>query len=260
MQDAPHPEKAPKNARAIHSDAQPVRLEARSLRKIYGSRERAVNVLTDANLSLREGEMVAIVAPSGAGKSTLLHLLAALDRPTSGTVYFDSKALEHGEDTALAEFRNRGVGFLWQRHHLLPDFTAAENVAMPLLLRGESFAKALATAKKWLAEVGLENRADHRAGELSGGEQQRVAMARALVTEPAVLLADEPTGDLDEQNAWAVFELLERLHRAHRLTSLIATHNLALAARCDRILGLERGVLQTRKASALAGIAGGEAS
>jgi len=143
---------------------------------------------------------------------------------------------------------------------LLPDFTAAENVAMPLLLRGESFAKALATAKKWLAEVGLENRADHRAGELSGGEQQRVAMARALVTEPAVLLADEPTGDLDEQNAWAVFELLERLHRAHRLTSLIATHNLALAARCDRILGLEHGVLQTRKASALACIAGGEAS
>jgi len=260
MQDAPHPEKAPKNAQAIHSDSQPVRLEARSLRKVYGSGERAVNVLTDANLSLREGEMVAIVAPSGAGKSTLLHLLAALDTPTSGTVYFDLKALEHGEDAALADFRNRGVGFLWQRHHLLPDFTAAENVAMPLLLRGESFAKALAIAKKWLAEVGLENRADHRAGELSGGEQQRVAMARALVTEPAVLLADEPTGDLDEQNAWAVFELLERLHRAHRLTSLIATHNLALAARCDRILGLEHGVLQTRKASALAGIAGGEAS
>jgi lipoprotein-releasing system ATP-binding protein len=153
------------------------------------------------------------------------------------------------------------VGFLWQRHQLLPDFTAAENVAMPLLLRGENFTSALATARKWLAEIGLEHRADHRAGELSGGEQQRVAIARALVTEPAVLLADEPTGDLDEQNAWAVFELLERLHRTYQLTSLIATHNLELAARCDRILGLEHGVLRTRPASAGArGIPGGEAS
>jgi lipoprotein-releasing system ATP-binding protein len=150
---------------------------------------------------------------------------------------------------------------LWQRHQLLPDFTAAENVAMPLLVRGEDFASALGMARKWLAEVGLENRADHRAGELSGGEQQRVAIARALVTGPSVLLADEPTGDLDEQNAWAVFELLERLHRTHNLTSLIATHNLALAARCDRILALEHGVLQTRKAAALAsGTPGGEAS
>ena len=176
--------------------------------------------------------------PSGAGKSTLLHLLAALDTPTSGTVYFANKAIETNDDIALAEFRNRAVGFLWQRHQLLPDFTAAENVAMPLLLRGDDFTSALGMARKWLAEVGLENRADHRAGELSGGEQQRVAIARALVTGPTVLLADEPTGDLDEQNAWAVFELLERLHRTHGLTSLIATHNLALAARCDRILGL----------------------
>jgi lipoprotein-releasing system ATP-binding protein len=188
-------------------------------------------------------------------------LLAALDTPTSGTVYFANKAIETNDDTAIAEFRNRAVGFLWQRHQLLPDFTAAENVAMPLLLRGENFASALGTARKWIAEVGLENRADHRAGELSGGEQQRVAIARALVTGPSVLLADEPTGDLDEQNAWAVFELLERLHRTHRLTSLIATHNLKLAARCDRILGLEHGVLQTRGAAASAsGAPGGEAS
>jgi lipoprotein-releasing system ATP-binding protein len=236
-------------------------LEARHLKKIYGSGEKRIEVLLDANLSLQQGEMVAIVAPSGAGKSTLLHLLAALDTPTSGTVYFDTKALETNDEAALAEFRNRAVGFLWQRHQLLPDFTAAENVAMPLLLRGESFASALGIARKWLAEVGLEQRADHRAGELSGGEQQRVAMARALVTGPRVLLADEPTGDLDEQNAWAVFELLERLHRTHQLTSLIATHNLALAARCDRILGLEHGVLRTREAPASAsGVPGGEAS
>jgi lipoprotein-releasing system ATP-binding protein len=228
-------------------------LEARNLKKIYRSGSRTLPVLLDANLVLHQGEMVAIVAPSGAGKSTLLHLLAALDTPTSGTVYFATKAIETNQHTTVAEFRNRAVGFLWQRHQLLPDFTAAENVAMPLLLRGESFSAALATSRQWLAEVGLEDRADHRAGELSGGEQQRVAIARALVTRPSVLLADEPTGDLDEQNAWAVFELLQRLHRAHRLTSLIATHNLALAARCDRILGLEHGVLHSRAASAAAG-------
>ena len=239
----------------------PVVLEGRRLQKIYGSGPRSTPVLLDATLSLHRGEMVAIVAPSGAGKSTLLHLLAALDTPTSGTVYFASKPIETSEDTALAQFRNRAVGFLWQRHQLLPDFTAAENVAMPLLLRGDALASALGAARKWLAEVGLENRIDHRAGELSGGEQQRVAIARALVTGPSVLLADEPTGDLYEQNAWAVFELLERLHRAHHLTSLIATHNLALAARCDRILGLEHGVLCTRAASAVAsGTPGGEAS
>jgi lipoprotein-releasing system ATP-binding protein len=244
---------APDDAAAI--------LEARGLKKSYGSGEQTLEVLVDANLSLQRGEMVAIVAPSGAGKSTLLHLLAALDTPASGTVYFATKAIETNKDAVVAEFRNRAVGFLWQRHQLLPDFTAAENVAMPLLLRGETFVSALATARKWLAEVGLQHRTDHRAGELSGGEQQRVAIARALVTGPAVLLADEPTGDLDEQNAWAVFGLLERLHRTHRLTSLIATHNSALAARCDRVLGLEHGVLRTRSVSAGAsGIPGGEAS
>src|SRR5438034_8610504 len=158
-------------------------LESRGLKKTYGSGEKIISVLTDANLSLRQGEMVAIVAPSGAGKSTLLHLLAALDTPTSGTVYFATKAIESIHDAALAELRNRAIGFLWQRHQLLPDFTAAENVAMPLLVRGEDFTTARGMARKWLAEVGLENRADHRAGELYGGEQQRVGIARALVTE-----------------------------------------------------------------------------
>jgi len=227
-------------------------LEARSLRKIFHGPHEELIVLRDANLHLKRGEMVAIVAPSGAGKSTLLHLLAALDTPTSGAIYFESKRIEIQNEAALADFRNRSIGFLWQRHQLLPDFTAAENVAMPLLLRRESISRALEKARKWLAEVGLADRASHRAGELSGGEQQRVAIARALITGPRVLLADEPTGDLDEQNAWAVFDLLERLHREHGLTSLIATHNLQLAARCDRILGLQHGVLEVRKAATLA--------
>jgi lipoprotein-releasing system ATP-binding protein len=247
------------NASGLH-DAQVV-MEARGLKKTYGVGARSLTVLTDANLTLRRGEMVAVVAPSGAGKSTLLHLLAALDTPTSGTVYFASKPIETNQDTTVADFRNRAVGFLWQRHQLLPDFTATENVAMPLLLRGEGFSPSMTTARKWLAEVGLQERTEHRAGELSGGEQQRVAIARALVTRPAVLLADEPTGDLDEENAWAVFELLQRLHRAYQLTSLIATHNLALAARCHRILTLEHGVLRTRAVAAGAmGTPVGEAS
>jgi lipoprotein-releasing system ATP-binding protein len=224
-------------------------LEARALGKTYGAGTRGLNVFQQVNLALREGEMVAIVAPSGAGKSTLLHLLATLDTPTSGAIYFESKLIEINNEAALSSFRNCAVGFLWQRHQLLPDFTAEENVAMPLLLRGESISRGLDRARNWLAEVGLAERASHLAGELSGGEQQRVAIARALVTRPRVLLADEPTGDLDERNAWAVFELLERLHRAHGLTSLIATHNLALAERCDRILALEHGVLRTRKDS-----------
>ena len=248
-------------AQSAGGDLSEIILEARGLGKIYADAKKSLIVLRDANLQLKRGEMVAIVAPSGAGKSTLLHLLAALDTPTSGAIYFDSKQIETKNEAALADFRNRSIGFLWQRHQLLPDFTAAENVAMPLLVRGEPQADALEEARKWLAEVGLQDRADHRAGELSGGEQQRVAIARALVTGPRVLLADEPTGDLDEQNAWAVFELLQRLHRAHRLTSLIATHNLALAARCDRIVGLEHGVLRTRSVKADATeTPGGEAS
>jgi lipoprotein-releasing system ATP-binding protein len=222
-------------------------LEGRDLSKTYGAGERSLTVFQHVNLALQEGEMVAIVAPSGAGKSTLLHLLATLDTPTSGAIYFETKQIEINDEAALASFRNCAVGFLWQRHQLLPDFTAAENIAMPLLLRGESISRGLEKARNWLSEVGLADRAGHLAGELSGGEQQRVAIARALVTGPRVLLADEPTGDLDERNAWAVFELLERLHRTHGLTSLIATHNLALAARCDRVLRLEHGVLQTRR-------------
>ncbi len=235
-------------ARSHEATGPAVVLEARGLRKVYRSGPAELTVLAGVNLSVTEGEMVAIVGPSGAGKSTLLHLLAALDTPTSGTVYFGAKALETLPDAALADFRNRSIGFVWQRHHLLPDFTAGENVAMPLLMRGAGCDEALDVAARWLSEVGLAPRARHRAGELSGGEQQRVAIARALVNGPAVLLADEPTGDLDEQNAEAVFDLMQRLHRTHRLTSIVATHNTVLARRCDRVMGLEHGALKPRGA------------
>ena len=227
-------------------------LEARQLRKVYSQGASAVTVLDGVNLEVAAGEMVAIVGPSGSGKSTLLHLLAALDRPTSGAVYFGASALELGQDEAVAEFRNRRIGFVWQRHHLMADFTAAENVAMPLLMRGCNYRQALETAGRWLGEVGLAARAQHRGAELSGGEQQRVAVARALVNDPAVLLADEPTGDLDEQNAVVLMDLIQRLHRTHRLTSVLATHNPVLANRCNRVLRLERGVLRSNTASSQA--------
>jgi lipoprotein-releasing system ATP-binding protein len=221
-----------------------VLLEAHGLRKVYGTGAAAITVLDGVDLSLKQGDMLAVVGPSGSGKSTLLHLLAALDTPTSGTVYFESKAVATQRSDSLAEFRNRRIGFVWQRHHLLPDFTAAENVAMPLLMRNAGYGEALGKAHESLDEVGLASRAQHRAADLSGGEQQRVAIARALVTRPALLLADEPTGNLDETNAVAIMDLIERLHQNHLLTSILATHNPVLAKRCGRVLRLEHGVLR----------------
>jgi lipoprotein-releasing system ATP-binding protein len=220
-----------------------VLIETRDLQKSYCAGTAEITVLSGVNGRVKAGELIAIVGPSGAGKSTLLHLLAALDTPTSGTVYFEQKAIESFRESELADYRNRSIGFVWQRHHLLADFTAAENVAMPLLMRGAGYGEALETSARWLTEVGLQARATQRAGELSGGEQQRVAIARALVQEPALLLADEPTGDLDERNAIAVFELMQRLHREYQLTSILATHNTVLAERADRVLYLEHGLL-----------------
>lgn len=219
-------------------------IETRELRKEYSSGITKQVVLDSLNFTVSQGEMVAIVGPSGSGKSTLLHLLGALDTPTSGAVYFRSKALHSLPEKPLADYRNEAVGFVWQRHHLLPDFSAVENVALPLLMRGKAKSASLDLAKGWLEQVGLSEKGHQRAGELSGGEQQRVAIARALVNEPAILLADEPTGDLDERNAEAVFDLMQRLHRSHPLTSVLATHNRGLAKRCDRVLGLEHGVLK----------------
>jgi lipoprotein-releasing system ATP-binding protein len=170
-------------------------------------------------------------------------MLGALDTPSAGDVYCASTQLRSLTPGQAATFRNREIGYVWQFHYLLPEFTALENVAMPLLARGESKAQAFRTAEQWLKEVELGDRLLHRSGELSGGEQQRVSIARALVTQPKVLLADEPTGDLDSLTAEMVFSLINRLHQLHRLTSVIVTHNLALARRCTRVLRLEKGRL-----------------
>jgi len=196
------------------------------------------------SFEVRSGEMVAIVGESGSGKSSLLHLLAALDTPTEGEVWVDGVRLRGMSERQSAEFRNRNVGYVWQFHYLLPEFSAVENVAMPLLARGERRAPALEKARGWLAEVGLAGRLEHRAGELSGGEQQRVSLARALVTGPKLLLADEPTGDLDGKTGDAVFSLIQNLHSKHPLTSVLVTHNLEFAARCGRVLRLREGRLE----------------
>ena len=185
--------------------------------------------------------MLAIVGESGAGKSSLLHILGSLDWPSEGDVYCAQIPVGKLTDDAAADFRNKEIGYVWQFHYLLPEFTAQENVAMPLLMRGMSYREAMEKASGWLGEVGLESRRHHRAGELSGGEQQRVALARALITGPKILMADEPTGDLDNRTAEMVFDLIQRLHREHRLTSLIVTHNLDFARRCDRVLRLYKG-------------------
>jgi len=219
-------------------------LRADGLRKIFHSGKHEITPLDGIDFTIERGEMISITGPSGSGKSTLLHLLAALDTPTSGAVYFAGNSLGSLSESGLANYRNRVVGFVWQRHHLLPDFSAAENVAMPLLIAGKARGPALDVAEEWLAEVGLADRAGQGAGELSGGEQQRVAIARALVNEPALLLADEPTGDLDEGNAEVIFELMQKLHNAHQLTSILATHNLSLAHRTDRTFSLQHGKLE----------------
>ncbi len=218
-------------------------IQVTNLEKTYHTARGALTLFRGLNLEIQTGELVAIVGQSGAGKSTLLHMLGALDAPSAGTVYCASTNVAALTQKQAAAFRNREIGYVWQFHYLLPEFTALENVAMPLLARGLARRDALATAANWLREVDLEDRGDHRPGELSGGEQQRVALARALVNNPRLLLADEPTGDLDETTANRVFDLVERLHANHGLTSILVTHNLDLAARCTRALRMEGGRL-----------------
>jgi lipoprotein-releasing system ATP-binding protein len=220
-------------------------IQVQNLEKTYVTARGPLTLFRGLNLEVQSGEMVAIVGQSGAGKSTLLHILGALDAPTAGTVFCASTNVAQLSQREAAAFRNREIGYVWQFHYLLPEFTALENVAMPLLARNMARREALAAAANWLGEVGLDDRGDHRPGELSGGEQQRVALARALVNNPRLLLADEPTGDLDETTAGRVFDLIERLHASHGLTSILVTHNLDLAARCARTLRLESGRLES---------------
>jgi len=216
-------------------------LRVEGLKKVYKSGQTDLVLFENLSFQVRKGEMLAIVGESGSGKSSLLHILGTLDRASQGDVYCAQIHVAKLTDDAAADFRNREIGFVWQFHYLLPEFTALENVAMPLLMRGTAHRTAMDKAAGWLREVGLENRGHHRAGELSGGEQQRVALARALVAGPQILMADEPTGDLDNRTAEMVFDLVQRLHRDYRLTSLIVTHNLDFAGRCDRVLRLHQG-------------------
>ena len=218
-------------------------IRATNLAKFYKSGDTDLVVFSGLNLEVQRGEMLALVGESGAGKSTLLHLLGGLDTPSEGTIYYGRKQVSGLSRPEQAEFRNREIGFVWQIHYLLPEFTAQENVMMPLLIRGWPHARAVSQSLARLDEVGLAARATHRAGELSGGEQQRVVLARALVGQPSVLLADEPTGNLDFRTGEMIFELLEGLHRSHQLTSVFVTHNLAFARRCDRVLTMEKGGL-----------------
>ena len=214
-----------------------------ALNKRYRVGAQDIHVLRDLELSVEPGEMVAVMGASGVGKSTLLHLLGGLDRPDSGTVVVDGRDLATLSDEALVGFRNQRVGFVFQFHHLLPEFSALENAEMPMRIARRPLAEARSTARGLLEAVGLGGRLDHRPSLLSGGEQQRVAVARALVMQPALILADEPTGDLDERTGDSLNALVRQIHRERGLTSVIATHNPRLAAACDRVLRLEGGAL-----------------
>lgn len=235
----------------MHLRQQALRVEG--LKKVFRSGAQELVLFENLSFELAHGEMLAIVGESGAGKSTLLHILGTVERPSAGDIYFAQSQLSSLSDDQAADFRNREIGFVWQFHYLLPEFTALENVAMPLLMRGTSRPEAEAQAAKWLQEVGLAQRANNRAGELSGGEQQRAALARALITKPRLLLADEPTGDLDNRTAETVFELIARLHRDYQLSSVIATHNHSFARRCHRVLRLQGGRIMEVAAESLAG-------
>ncbi len=232
---------APENAQAI--------LSARNITKAFQigkDRSNKLEVLRGVSLEVPKGEMIVIVGASGAGKSTLLHILGTLDRPTSGDVFFEGKNLFTLGDDQLAHLRNNRIGFVFQFHHLLPEFTALENVAMPALIRGESIQNVRERALLLLREVGLEDRAEQKPPKMSGGEAQRIAVARALVNQPGVVLADEPTGNLDSANAEILHNLIWNYNKRTGQTFIIVTHNESLAQRADRVLRIADGILQTQ--------------
>lgn len=217
-------------------------LVAKNIHKVFWlGKEVSLHVLKGIELEVKRGEILAVVGASGAGKSTLLHILGTLDRPTEGKVYVDEIDVFQMSDADLARFRNQKIGFVFQFHHLLPEFTAIENVAMPAMIAGKSFSEVKARAYELLREVGLADRVEHKPSELSGGEQQRVAVARALMNQPEIILADEPSGNLDSQNAEALHDLIIGLNRKHGQTFIIATHNEKLAERADRIVKIVDG-------------------
>jgi lipoprotein-releasing system ATP-binding protein len=220
-------------------------LRVAHLNKIYKTGKQDLVLFEDLSFELGQGEMLAIVGESGTGKSTLLHILGALDTPTAGEIWFGETPIHQltKDEQRAADFRGRELGYVWQFHYLLPEFSALENVAMPLFMSGENQSSARNKAAEWLKTVGLGERAEHRPGELSGGEQQRVALARALITGPKLLLADEPTGDLDIRTGEMMFELIHDLHNRLELSSIIVTHNPEFARRCDRVLKLAGGKL-----------------
>ncbi|MBM9615653.1 ABC transporter ATP-binding protein [Desulfobulbus rhabdoformis] len=219
-------------------------LAAQDLTKSYRSGSASISVLKSVELTIEPGEMTAIVGASGSGKTTLLQILGTLDMPDAGKLIFQGQELTGRSEPALAEHRNRNIGFIFQFHHLLPEFTALENVMMPGLINGGSRTKIQKKAKALLSQVGLEQRMEHRSGELSGGEQQRVALARALVMDPALLLADEPTGNLDSVSGQRVFDLFKELSASLNLSVVMVTHNMELAGAMDRCLTLADGQLQ----------------
>jgi len=221
----------------------PPLIQASGLSKAFIDGPRTIPVLTDLSIEVAHGEKVAIVGESGAGKSTLLHILGALERPTGGVVIFDGMDVFAASDREINAFRNREVGFVFQFHHLLPDFSALENVMMPGLIQGLGREDVRRRAERMLERVGLRERMTHRPGELSGGEQQRVAVARAIVLEPRLVLADEPTGNLDRTTGDAIHQLLVELNRDHQITLVVVTHNERLAALADRRLRLTEGRL-----------------
>ncbi|MDZ4812701.1 MAG: lipoprotein-releasing ABC transporter ATP-binding protein LolD [Pseudomonadota bacterium] len=231
---------------SVESTAARIVLRASGISKTYRETRVATRVLENIDFEIATGESVAIVGTSGAGKSTLLHLLGGLDVPDSGEVHVAGQNMSALSDAARGDLRNRALGFVYQFHHLLPEFSALENVAMPLLIRGESAALASASAREILGQVGLADRVDHKPGELSGGERQRAAIARALVTKPLCVLADEPTGNLDAGNAQAVYDMMLGLKRELGTSLVVVTHDMQLASRMDRVLEIRDGKLLPR--------------